>query len=166
MIDIALLGGVSVSVDGTQLSGEAAQRRRVALLTLLAAPALRSLSRDRLIGWLWPDHDPESARHLLSAALHVLRKALGAEALLTTGDDVALNPALVRVDAVDFRHAVTTGDVERALSLYAGEFMDGFFVNDAGDFGQWVDGERAELKRLYGDVLERAAAARALGGSP
>ena len=166
MIDIALLGGVSVNVGGVQLSGEAAQRRRVALLALLAAPTLRPVSRDRLIGWLWPDHDPESARHLLSAALHVLRKALGPDALLTTGDDVALNPAVVAVDAAAFRAAVAGGDVEGALALYGGEFMEGFFVNDAGDFSQWVDGERDELKRLYGETLERAAAARAAAGNP
>jgi predicted amidohydrolase/DNA-binding SARP family transcriptional activator/TolB-like protein len=161
MIDIALLGGVSVSVDGVPLTGEAAQRRRVALLALLAAPSLRSLSRDRLIGWLWPDHDPESARRLLSAALHVLRKALGHDALVTSSDDVALNPSLVHVDAVEFRCALGSGEVERALTLYGGEFMDGFFVNDAADFGQWVDGERSELKRLYGDALEHAAGQRA-----
>jgi DNA-binding SARP family transcriptional activator/tetratricopeptide (TPR) repeat protein/TolB-like protein len=165
MIDIALLGGVSVSVGGAILSGEAAQRRRIALLALLAAPTLRPVSRDRLIGWLWPDHDPESARHLLSAALHVLRRALGAEALVTTGDDVALNPALVQVDVVQFREALAAGDVERAVSLYRGEFMEGFFVNDAADFGQWVDGERDGLKRQYGDALERAASERAGAGN-
>jgi DNA-binding SARP family transcriptional activator len=163
MIDIALLGGVSVNVDGVQLSGEAAQRRRVALLALLAAPALRPVSAIALISWLWPDH--QSARHLLSAALHVLRKALGADALLTAGDDVALNPALVAVDAAAFRAAVAGGDVEGALSHYGGEFMEGFFVNDAGDFAQWVDGERDGLKRLYGETLERAAAARAAAGN-
>ncbi|NJD10097.1 MAG: hypothetical protein FIB01_06475 [Gemmatimonadetes bacterium] len=164
MIDVTLLGGVSISTAGVQLSGEAAQHRRVALLALLAAPGLRSVSRDRLIGWLWPDHDPESARHLLSAALHVLRKALGPDAILTTGDDVALNPALVRVDVAAFREAVAAGELERALALYGGDFMEGFFVNDAADFSQWVDGERDELRRLFGETLERAAAARARTG--
>jgi len=165
MIDIALLGEVSVSVAGVPLSGEAAQRRRVALLTLLVTPALRPVSRDRLIGWLWPDHDPDSARHLLSAALHVLRKALGADALLTNGDDVALSAAHVRSDVAAFREALAAGETERALALYRGDFMEGFFVNGAADFAQWVDGEREELRRLYGGELERAAQLRTEAGN-
>jgi len=164
MIEIALLGGVSVDVNGSPLSGEAAQRRRVAILALLAAALPRPISRDRLIGCLWPDNDEESARHLLSSALYVLRRGLGTDAVNASSGDVALSAAEVRSDVAEFRRAMAAGDVEGAVALYAGDFMDGFFVNDAPDFMQWVDGERAELRRLCGTGLEQAAKLRADSG--
>jgi DNA-binding SARP family transcriptional activator len=164
MTEITLLGGVFVGVDGVPLSGEAGQHRRVALLVLLAAAAPRPVSRDRLIGCLWPDHDPESARHLLSSALYVLRRALGADALHVNGDDVSLDSAAVRSDVAEFRQALAAGDPERALSAYRGDFLDGFFVNDAADFTHWADGERAELRRQYGAALERVARLRSEAG--
>ena len=55
----------------------ATQKRRLALLALLAAAPERALTRDRLIGYLWPDSDTEQARHLLSVSVYELRKALG-----------------------------------------------------------------------------------------
>lgn len=164
MIEIALFGGTSVTVDGAPLTGDAAQRRRLAILTLLVTPGFRPVSRDRLIGLLWPDAEIESARHLLSAAIHVLRKALGADAILVAGDDLALNPACVRADVTDFRAALERHDDEGAIALWKGEFLAGFYVNGAGEFEKWVDGERAELGRLYADALERAARARAAAG--
>lgn len=164
MVDIYLLGRFAVTVDGIPLSGEAAQKRRLALLPVLAGTDLRPIPRDRVIGVLWPDNDPDSARHLLSAGVHVLRRSLGADAILSHGDELALNPALVTVDTIAFRCAVTSGDDETALRLYEGPFLDGFHVNGAADFEQWVDAERAELAGLYAQILERAAAARAARG--
>jgi hypothetical protein len=41
------------------LSGEAAQPRRLALLALLVRAGDRGISRDRLVGYLWPDADEE-----------------------------------------------------------------------------------------------------------
>jgi DNA-binding SARP family transcriptional activator len=35
------------------------------------------LTRDKLIGLLWPERDDERARHLLSQSLYVLRGAAG-----------------------------------------------------------------------------------------
>ncbi len=164
MIDVSLLGRVAVAVDGVPLAGEAAQRRRLALVALLCVPSPRPLSRDRLMLYLWPESDGESARHLLSVAVHVLRKAMGHEALLTNGDEVALAPESVRVDAVAFEEALRTGDFEAAVALYGGPFMDGFHAGAGAELEQWVAGERTRLERSYAHALEGAASARALSG--
>src|SRR5262245_61178083 len=123
MINIKLLGSIAVSVDGVPIGGDAGQRRRLALLAVLAAPPMRPCSRDRLIGLLWPENETESARHLLSAAIHVLRKALGSDTLVSAGDDVSLRNEVVSVDAVEFRNALSAGDFERAVELYGGPFL-------------------------------------------
>lgn len=164
MVEITLFGQVSAAVDGKPLSGESAQRRRIALLALLADTPLRPVSRDRLMLHLWPDSDTDSARHLLSAALYVLRKALGPDVILTSGDHVQLNAERVRVDVGEFEDAARNGDPERALGLYGGPFMDGLFLPSSPEFEQWQDGRRAELAALYAGALEGAAEARAAAG--
>jgi DNA-binding SARP family transcriptional activator/TolB-like protein len=164
MIEIALLGRVAVTVDGVTVTGEAAQRRRLALLALLCEAPLRPVSRDRLMLHLWPESDTESARRLLSASLYVLRKALGADAIRVAGDQLELNAALVRVDAIRFEDAARTGDPEAALALYAGPFLDGFFVPGSPEYDQWLDLRRQELARLYASVLERCAEQRGSRG--
>jgi DNA-binding SARP family transcriptional activator/TolB-like protein/Tfp pilus assembly protein PilF len=164
MVEITLLGRVSVQVDGQAVSGEAAQRRRLALLALLADPPLRPVSRDRLMLHLWPENGTDSARHLLSAALHVLRKALGPEVLRSSAEYLELSADRVRIDVAEFEQAVQGGDPEHALSLYGGPFLEGLFLSESPEFEQWRDGRRAELAGLYARVLEGAAEARAAAG--
>jgi DNA-binding SARP family transcriptional activator/TolB-like protein/Flp pilus assembly protein TadD len=164
VIEIRLLGRVSVTVDGSPLTGEAAQRRRLALLALLCTSPPRPVGRDRLMVHLWPENDGESARHLLSSSLHVLRKALGADAILTTGDQVELNPERVRADVRDFDEAIRGGDCEAAASLYGGPFLEGLYISSTPDFEQWVDGRRAELARQHAAALEGCAQLRATAG--
>ncbi|HSJ06650.1 MAG TPA: tetratricopeptide repeat protein [Longimicrobiales bacterium] len=164
MIEIRLLGRVSVTVDDQPLTGEAAQRRRLALLALLCTSPPKPVGRDRLMVHLWPENDGESARHLLSSSLHVLRKALGSDAVLTTGDQVELNAERVRVDVRDFDDAVRRGDCEAAVALYGGPFLEGLYISSTPDFEQWVDGRRAELARQHEAALEGCAQLRASGG--
>src|SRR5262245_19538027 len=164
MIDIKLLGSVAVSVDGTPIGGDAGQRRRLALLAVLAAPPMRQCSRDRLIGLLWPENETESARHLLSGAIHVLRKALGSETLVSAGDDVSLRNDNVSVDAAEFRSAFAAADFARAAELYAGPFLEGFYISGAPEFEQWIDGERAEYTALYRRALSGLAEERERAG--
>ncbi|HSJ16043.1 MAG TPA: BTAD domain-containing putative transcriptional regulator, partial [Longimicrobiales bacterium] len=164
MIRITLLGNVSVQVAGVPVTGEAAQRRRLALLTILAAPPIHPHTRDRLIGLLWPEQGSKSARHLLSASMSVLGKALGDEVLVTAGDEVSLRPSAVQVDAGEFREAVAAAEHERAVELYRGAFLEGFYISDTPEFEQWVDGERSEYAALYRRALESVAELRAGAG--
>jgi DNA-binding SARP family transcriptional activator/TolB-like protein/Tfp pilus assembly protein PilF len=164
VIEIRLLGRVSVTVDGIPLTGEAAQRRRLALLALLCTSPPKPVGRDRLMVHLWPENDGESARHLLSSSLHVLRKTLGADAILTTGDQVELNPERVRTDVHDFDEAIRRGDCEAAVSLYGGPFLEGLYISSTPDFEQWADGRRAELARQHAVALEACGQRRAASG--
>ena len=68
--------------DGVPYVGPAAQRRRLLLLTVLAAVGRRGISRDKVLSFLWPDADGEQARQALYQALHVVRRAFGQEAIV------------------------------------------------------------------------------------
>jgi DNA-binding SARP family transcriptional activator/TolB-like protein len=157
---LRLFGSPSIAgEDGALLAGRAAQRHRLALLALLALAPGRALSREKLMGYLWPERDTEHARQLLNQAVYHLRKALGEEAILSAGDDLRLNPEVIRADVAEFESALERDDPESAVALYRGPFLDGFFLSDAPEFEQWVDQERERLAGACAKALEALAEA-------
>ena len=163
MIRLRLLGGASLSGPDGPLAGRAAQRRRVALLALLAL-ARKPVARDKLIAWLWPESDTTSARRLLSEALYVVRRDVDERAIEALGDQLRLDPDRVACDAVEFEDALARGDAAAAVDLYDGPFLDGFFVNDAEEFERWAAAERDRLERRYREALEQLAVEAARRG--
>lgn len=162
---LALLGGCAVArPDGELLAGRVSQRRRLACLAVVAASGRAGVSRDRLLALLWPESTTEQARHRLADTLHVLRAALGEDALPGVGDRLTLNPDVVACDAVAFDHALRRGDVAAAAAAYAGAFLDGFHVGDAPEFERWADGERDRLAREAARAFEDLAEQRAAAG--
>ena len=157
MIRVRLLGAPALERDGSLLTGRAAQRHRLALLALLALAPGNRLGRDRLIAMLWPESDDERGRNLLKVATYVLRSSLGEDTLVSAGDELRLNPDLIEIDVAEFDAALQQSDHARAIALYHGPFLDGFFLSDASEFEHWVDGERARLASDYGSALEGAA---------
>ncbi len=156
MITLRLFGGASLESGQSPITGRSAQRRRIAVLALLAV-ARRGLTRDKVIGYIWADNDAEKARRLLSESLYVLRKELGEDAILASGDDLRLNPAVVDCDVTSFEDALEAGDFDRVAELYTGPFLDGFYVSDALELEHWIESERTRLARAYRTALERLA---------
>jgi len=60
-------------------------------------------------------------------------------------------------DLADYASALRDGDAERAVALYAGPFLDGFFVPDAGEFERWVEAERGRRSQAHARVLDSLA---------
>ena len=154
MIELALLGSVSLTGPVGPFARRAVQRRRMALLALLAGSSPESLSRDRAAGLLWPESDDRTARHLLADSVYVLRRALGTDAIVSTDDELRLSSDHVRVDVAEFRRRLAAGQWADALGLYRGDFLDGFFVRNASEFERWASTERA---RLHADALRAAS---------
>lgn len=132
-------------------------RHRLALLALLSRAHPGGVSRDRLIGLLWPERDTASARHLLRQAIHEIRQELGPTAIGGIGDDVRLGETRLAVDNVEFETAIAAGDLEGAVSLYHGPFLDGFFIDDAQPLDEWISAQRAQLAGRYESSLESLA---------
>lgn len=159
MYSLRLLGGISLVGPSGPLSGRVTQRRRLALLALLGAARDKGVSRDKLVSYLWPETDSDGARHLLADSIYVLRGALGEEAVQSSGDTVRLNPDVIRSDLEAFDSALERGDLEEAVRLYGGPFLDGFFISDARELEGWVEGERQRLAGEYGGALQSLAEA-------
>ena len=166
MFRLWTLGGLRLDGGEVPLAGAAARRRPLALLALIAASGPRGITREKLIGLLWPDRDESQARHILAQSLYALRKDLGTEDLLLNGGPLRLNPAIVQSDLYEFNTALEAGDRERAIAVYHGPFLEGFYLSDAPDFEQWVEEERARLQSRYRAALEGVAAQLQATGEP
>jgi TolB-like protein/DNA-binding SARP family transcriptional activator/Tfp pilus assembly protein PilF len=154
---LRLFGGASIDGPDGPLTGRAVQRRRLALLALLAVARERGLTRDRLVSYLWPDADPERARHLLSDSVYRINQALGGDALLAAGDHLRINPERLPSDAWEFRDALESQDWKRAVDLHAALFLDGFFLPDSGEFDRWASAETERFRRERARALEALA---------
>jgi DNA-binding SARP family transcriptional activator len=141
-----------------------AQRRRLAVLALLAASPSRQLSREKIAVYLWPEARPHRAPRLLVDAVYMLRRVLGRHAILSHGDELRLNPERVRADVYGFELALAERDLRRAASLYAGPFLDGFHVPGAPEFERWVEERRDHYARRWGDIVEELAEASGCEG--
>lgn len=148
------LGGLLLESDGGRATGAASQRRRLALLALLARAGDRGLSRDKLIGYLWPESEPDKARRVLAQGLYAIRRDLGGDVLVLGTNEVRLNTAVLPTDAEEFETALESGRLEDAVALYDGPFLDGFYLNDAPEFERWIEGERSALAHRFATALE------------
>ena len=150
-----LLGGTALAGvppdDARLLLG---QSKTVALLAylLLAQSGLRQ-RRDRLAGLLWPTLDQAHARSALRKTVHVVRSVIGAEAIVSFGDEeIVIGPEAPWCDAVEFMTEIEAGRLGRALDLYRGDLMPGFHLPECGEFDRWLEEARAA-------ALERVVAA-------
>lgn len=157
---LKLFGGVSLERAGTPLSGPVVQRHRLALLAVLAA-SRRPVSRDKLMALLWPDRDTEPARQLLNQAVHTIRRTLSPDTILSVGEELQFNSAEVWCDVVAFEEALAEPGLARAVGLYAGPFLDGFFLSEAPEFDRWVERERTRFAAACARSLESLATAAA-----
>ena len=146
-------GKLALSGGASRLSH---QRRRLALLALVAASGERGLSRDQLLAYLWPESAAGNARHSLEQLLHELRRALG-ESVFSGVNPVYLNSEVVASDVTEFERALMRGELTDAVALYGGPFLQGFYLDDAPEFERWTTTERARLADRYADALNRLA---------
>src|SRR5690348_2159357 len=164
MIRLSLLGGLSVeSTEGAPWPRTATQRRRLALLAMLAAAGDRGLSRDRVLAVLWPESDADGARHSLSQTLYLFRRSAGGVNVVVGSTELRLNREVATSDLDDFRKALDRGDQALAASLYVGPFLDGFHVAGAPEFERWLDTERARADHQATQAI-RALAVQAEAG--
>jgi DNA-binding SARP family transcriptional activator/tetratricopeptide (TPR) repeat protein len=129
----------------------------LALLALLAAGRNRPITRDRLIALFWPDRDENFARHSLAQLVYGIRQQMGEGVLTSSADDLQLDHTLVWSDVEAFEEAVEKSALEEAAALYAGPFLDGFYIDEAEPFTRWAEEQRQRLAGRHARVLDALA---------
>jgi DNA-binding SARP family transcriptional activator len=152
-LELRVFGAVEL-VGRPGLDALLAQPKRTALLVYLTLARPRGFHRrDRIVGLFWPEHDQEHARAALRKALYAVRQVLGDAVLTSRGDEeLGIDRSELRCDAIDFDAAIKEDRLARALELYRGDLLEGFFA-DARGFERWLEEERAR----YRDAAAEAA---------
>jgi len=120
----------------------------LALLAYLAFSPRRTAGRDHLVDLLWADSEPDRAMHAMRQTVWQIRHVLGEEILITRPGEVAL-AAEIDSDRDAFLAAVASGDLERAVALYTGDFLPDFAAPGGASFEQWADLERIRLRTAF-----------------
>ena len=145
--EFRLLGPIEAVVDGAPVALPAKPR---ALLAFLLLNRNRVVSTSELIDGLWSDEPPETAAKALQVYVSQLRKAVGADRVLTKPPGYSLRIEEGELDLDDFERLVREGrerlaagdadaaaaQLEQALELWRGpalaEFRSEPFARDAG----------------------------------
>jgi DNA-binding SARP family transcriptional activator len=166
-VRIRLLGGFEVWQGDKPVGGFESQKVR-ALLAYLVSHRDRAFSREHLAGLLWPDRDPEAARHALRQAVYNLKTSLPdgrpGEPVISS-DPLGLRfnvRSSAWVDVAVFEDALRRGReqdsvdphyLSAAVHLYRGELLAGFFLKDSEAFEEWLVAEQERLREAALDGL-------------
>jgi DNA-binding SARP family transcriptional activator/pimeloyl-ACP methyl ester carboxylesterase len=154
-VEVSLLGGFEVRVDGRAVPASAWPRRQAStLVKFLALQPGRRVHRERVLDALWPDVAPSSSGARLHKAAHYARRALGTDDAVVLSRDalVQLFPgADVSIDVDEFDAAVRTERVAEALRCYSGDLLP----DDL--YEEWAFVPRERLRLRYRELLRAGA---------
>jgi DNA-binding SARP family transcriptional activator len=125
------------------------------VLALLARGGPDGVSRDNVINTLWPDTD-EGVRVTFNQTLYALRRYLERDEIIVGVRELRLDTELLAIDVAEFQDAVAAHDLERAIDLYDGSFLDGFHLPSNDEFERWVERERLAEPNVR-ETLEQLA---------
>ncbi|MCL7452016.1 MAG: AAA family ATPase [Anaerolineae bacterium] len=154
---VYLLGPPAVAWQGAVLT---IPRRSVRALLYRLACEPKPVSRGHLHLLFWPDVPEAKARRNLSHLLTHLRRALPlSQLLMTTRDEIWLDPGQTWCDVLELRSAALNRATDlpflhHLASLYRGPFLDGLNLPDCAEFEHWCIVERSALEHQYLKILE------------
>ena len=161
-LQVRLLGSPQITLDGAPAAGFTSAKAQALLFYLLVTRRIHT--RSALASLLWGDFPNAAARASLRKAIQHLRKhledyvAIDYETVsLAEGADVWVDVVELETVLAETRISEDPGRVERALDLYQGDFLEGFYVPRAPDFEAWWLSERSRLRELLLESLHELA---------
>lgn len=152
-LQLILFGAPEVLLDGKKLYGFITVKSRALLYYLAMKPGAHS--RPVLATLLWPESSETAAAKNLRNILSNLRKLVGSHLEITRQTVTFLRQGPYSLDVEQFtafleqyrRGRKDIGDLEQAVSLYTGDFLEGFHVPDTDLYEQWMAEEREQLRQ-------------------
>jgi DNA-binding SARP family transcriptional activator/tetratricopeptide (TPR) repeat protein len=160
-VEIRMLGGFEVLLDGTPVPAVGWPRPQAAtLVKLLALAPGRRLHREQLIDRLWPDLTVAEAAPRLHKLAHYARRALGEDrtAIVLRSETVALLPGAEVVIDVDVFERVAEealADGTPAAAAAAAARYGGMLLPED-LYETWAENRREHLRSRYRDLLRLA----------
>ncbi len=175
---LKLFGGIQAFLDEKSLAAFESDKAR-ALLAYLAVENNHAHRREKLAALLWPDVSEKRARQSLSQALYSLRALLGDRE--TESPKIEATPQQIQlcglgqchIDVLEFQHLFHSceqhdhrrietcprcvAQLQAAIDLYQGCFLDGFSIPDSKSFEEWIILKRECLQQQAENVLRTLA---------
>src|SRR3989442_9553651 len=187
LLRLAVLGPPEVFHDGRRLTF--ALRKAQALLLYLAVEGGLH-PRSQLAALLWPDSEPQDARRALRNALALLRRLLAdrdpsapaPSHLLSEQELLGLDaqaPLALDLEVVQQayraaqRHstrpsqeqrAALVSQLQQALALVRGPFLEGFWLREETGFDAWVQQQQQQWQVRLQLLFERLSSLQETGG--
>jgi DNA-binding SARP family transcriptional activator len=153
-VRIYTFGRFEVQVEDKPLDfGRKAPKRTLALLKAIVALGGSDVPEQRLADALWPEQEGDAAHESLAAALHRLRRLLGANEVIRQSHGLlSLDPQRCFVDARAFEAGLQrAGNGLAVLRLYRGAFLQ-----DDAD-AQWSVSTRERLRGKFVRAVQGSA---------
>src|SRR5690348_12097109 len=155
-VEIRLLGGFAARVDGDPVPENAWRLKKAReLVKLLALARGHRLHREQAMDALWPELDPSAAANNLNQAVHVARRALGAEAIVSR-DDSLLLAATIDVDELEAAAATARRQPTVVAYRAARGFARGELLPE-NRYDDWAIARRDELADLEAELTDELA---------
>ena len=165
-LQIRLFGGLHLTQAGTPLTSFISNKVPALLVYLATNP--RPHTRDTLATLLWSEHTDSDAKNNLRQALSNLRKFVEPY-LLITRETVAFDTSqpyfldveqFARLAAANptLPPATQAQQLEQAVALYQGDFLEGIWLRDAPEFEDWLIAQRTHWRELALNALHQLTA--------
>ncbi len=165
MLKLYLLGRVQANLEGETLQIDT--RKALALLIHLANHA-DTQQRDRLATLFWPLQDQSKARKSLRQALYNLKVAVSENYVNSDRNSVSIVEDKIWLDVNEFLSLIDADtedplnldritQLSQAVSLYKGEFMQGFTLSDCPEFDDWQFYQGESYRQHYIKALNQLA---------
>ncbi len=171
MLSINLLGSPCLYLNNDPIN--ITRHKAIALLVYLAVTR-QPHGRTALASMLFPERDHESGLAYLRRMLYELKSAIGNEYLLVLPKTIAVDyTSPLWVDVNEFcslLHSCQSNthdktavcqdclpQLETAVRLYRGDFLQGFTIKDASDFDEWQNWQSSKLQQEMIYTLARLA---------
>src|SRR5947207_6674329 len=187
LLRLAVLGPPEVVHDGTRLTF--ALRKAQALLLYLAVEGGMH-SRSKLAAFLWPDSAPHDARTALRNSIALLRNLLAdPDATAIPHSHLRFERDLLGLDLLapseldlevvqqayseaqrhstlpaESQRAALAAQLQQALALVRGPFLDGFWLGEESPFDEWVLQLQQQWQVRQQLLLDRLSSWQEVGG--
>lgn len=165
MLNICFLGKSKFEYDGEGL-GDQLGNKAIALICLLALNEKRYLSREKIIGYLWPDSNAEAAKYNLRYNLWLIKKNIepdksGHQFLRVDNDCCCINKDYqFECDIFDVMKFKPNQEdsIEGMLKLkqlFRGDLLEGCYFNKCDELNELIIFERINFEQRKVKILKR-----------
>lgn len=163
-LDIRTLGGVTITLGGKEIQDTLAGKS-IALITLLLTGEGMRARKSRLMSLLWENSDEEACKNNLRYNLWSIKKvitadAAGEEFIGSDKTSVFINPAysftadILQLRRFDAKKPADLSTLLEIKALLRGEYLEGFYLKDCGDYAETILMERIACQNLQTALLE------------